>query len=317
MVGIVSAPDQLPDLVHVAEVGPEAADDVTRLIHAGFGVRPELDPPSTATSETVASVAEALAEGGGLVARSFARPVGALLLAPDGPWLGLRRVSVAPEGQGRGVATALAAAAEEVAVRRGHTRMRLTARVELPRTVALWTRLGYREIDREGPLLTLAKEVPVRCVADDAEATRTLGQRVAGVLRAGDLVILTGDLGAGKTTLTQGIGQGLGVRGAVTSPTFVLSRVHPSVSGGPTLVHVDAYRIGAALELDDLDLDVSLDTAVTVVEWGEGLAERLADDRLVVSVRRATGNAPGEQRSIGLAAVGARWVGSDLRSAVT
>jgi tRNA threonylcarbamoyladenosine biosynthesis protein TsaE len=304
-------------LVHVAEVGSEAAETVTGLIHAGFGDRPELDPPSSALSETVASVAEALDAGGGLLASVDGRPVGALLLAPDGPWLGLRRVSVAPEGQGRGVAKALAAAAEGAAIRRGHTRMRLTARVELPPTVALWTGLGYRETDRSGPLLTLAKEVPVRCVADDAEATRSLGQRLATVLRAGDLVILTGDLGAGKTTLTQGIGDGLGVRGPVTSPTFVLSRVHPSVTGGPALVHVDAYRLGEALELDDLDLDVSLDTAVTVVEWGEGLAERLADDRLVVGVRRATGADQGEQRSITLTAVGARWVGSDLRDAVT
>jgi tRNA threonylcarbamoyladenosine biosynthesis protein TsaE len=311
----VSAPGE--HLVHVAEVGSEAAETVTGLIRAGFGERPELDPPSSAMSETVASVAEALDGGGGLLASVDGRPVGALLLAPDGPWLGLRRVSVAPEGQGRGVAKALAAAAEEAAVRRGHTRMRLTARVELPPTVALWTGLGYRETHRSGPLLTLAKEVPVRCVADDADATRSLGRRLAAVLRAGDLVILTGDLGAGKTTLTQGIGDGLGVRGPVTSPTFVLSRVHPSVTGGPALVHVDAYRLGEALELDDLDLDVSLDTAVTVVEWGEGLAERLADDRLVVGVRRATGADEGEQRSITLTAVGARWVGSDLRDAVT
>jgi tRNA threonylcarbamoyladenosine biosynthesis protein TsaE len=308
---------QREHLVHVSEVGAEFAEDVTRLIHAGFGDRPELDPPSTAMSETEDSVAEALGTGGGLLAAVDGRPVGALLLAPDGPWLGLRRVSVAPSGQGRGVAKALAAAAEETAVRRGHTRMRLTARVELPPTVALWTGLGYREIAREGPLLTLAKEVPVRCVADDAEATQALGRRLAGVLRAGDLVILTGDLGAGKTTLTQGLGEGLGIRGPVTSPTFVLSRVHPSVSGGPALVHVDAYRLGEALELDDLDLDVSLGTAVTVVEWGEGLAERLADDRLVVSVRRTTGSDDGEQRSITLAAVGARWVGSYLRRNVT
>jgi tRNA threonylcarbamoyladenosine biosynthesis protein TsaE len=313
--GFVSAPGQ--HLVRVAEVGAEAAETVTDLIHAGFGDRPELDPPSSAMSETVASVADALDAGGGLLASVDGRPVGALLLTPDGPWLGLRRVSVAPQGQGRGVAKALAAAAEEAAVRRGHTRMRLTARVELPPTVALWTGLGYRETARSGPLLTLAKEVPVRCVADDAEATRSLGRRLAAVLRPGDLVILTGDLGAGKTTLTQGIGEGLGVRGPVTSPTFVLSRVHPSVTGGPALVHVDAYRLGEALELDDLDLDVSLDTTVTVVEWGEGLAERLADDRLVVGVRRATGADEGEQRSITLTAVGARWVGSDLRDAVT
>ena len=100
-------------------------------------------------------------------------------------------------------------------------------------------------------------------------------------------MILTGDLGAGKTTLTQGIGQGLGVRGDVTSPTFVISRVHPSLDDGPPLVHVDAYRLGGAAELDDLDLDTDIDDAVTVVEWGEGLAESLSIDRLELSLTRS------------------------------
>ncbi len=313
--------------VQVSEVGPEAAETLTALIHDGFGSRPALDPPATAMDETTETVAEALRVGGGLVATLSGRPVGGLLLDTTDGWLGLRRVTVSPAAQGRGVASALGAAAEEVARRRGIPRMRLAARVELPATVALWTRLGYREIDRQGPLLTLAKETAVRCVAEDADATRELGRRLAAALRAGDLVILTGDLGAGKTTLTQGIGEGLGVRGPVTSPTFVLSRVHPSEVGGPALVHVDAYRLGlgqggdpGALELDDLDLDLSLDTAVTVVEWGEGLAERLADDRLHVSLRRAVGGQdrePSEQRAVTLTAVGARWVGSDIHRLVT
>jgi len=321
-------------------VGEEAAETVTQVIHAGFRDRPELNPPATAMDETVETVAAALRTSGGLLATVEGRPTGALLLAPDGAWLGLRRVSVTPDGRRSGVATALASAAEEVAERLGHARMRLAARAELPATVALWTRLGYREIERDGHLLTLAKEAPVRCVAEDATATRELGRRLAGRLRAGDLVILTGDLGAGKTTLTQGIGEGLGVRGAVTSPTFVLSRVHPCERGGPPLVHVDAYRLGLAggaagagrgagrapveaLELDDLDLDLSLDTAVTVVEWGDGLAERLADTWLHVSLRRASGAdaAPEEgleeQRTIALTAVGARWVGSGIGDAVT
>src|SRR3954462_15504555 len=114
-----------------------------------------------------------------------------------------------------------------------------------------------------------------------------LGRRLAGLLRAGDLVVLTGDLGAGKTTLTQGLGDGLGVRGPVTSPTFVIARVHPSLAQGPALVHVDAYRLGDAAELDDLDLDTDLDTAVTVVEWGSGLAEALSNDRLELRLGRA------------------------------
>jgi tRNA threonylcarbamoyladenosine biosynthesis protein TsaE len=113
---------------------------------------------------------------------------------------------------------------------------------------------------------------------------RALGSRLAGVLRAGDLVLLSGPLGAGKTTLTQGIGAGLGVRGSVTSPTFVIARVHPSLSAGPDLVHADAYRLGSRAEVDDLDLDTDLATAVTVVEWGEGLVEDLAPSFLSVRI---------------------------------
>ena len=107
----------------------------------------------------------------------------------------------------------------------------------------------------------------------------------------GDLLILTGDLGAGKTTLTQGLGEGLRVRGDVTSPTFVISRVHPSLVGGPALVHVDAYRLGDEAELDDLDIDAFVDDSVTVVEWGEGIAEGLAADYLRVHLSRRRGGA--------------------------
>jgi tRNA threonylcarbamoyladenosine biosynthesis protein TsaE len=117
-----------------------------------------------------------------------------------------------------------------------------------------------------------------------AKQMRALGRRLAGVLRAGDLVLLSGPLGAGKTTLTQGIGAGLGVRGSVTSPTFVIARVHPSLSAGPDLVHADAYRLGSRAEVDDLDLDTDLATAVTVVEWGEGLVEDLAPSFLSVRI---------------------------------
>ncbi len=148
--------------------------------------------------------------------------------------------------------------------------------------------------------------------ADSAEATRAVGARLAGLVRAGDLLVLSGDLGAGKTTFTQGLAGGLGVRGEVTSPTFVISRVHPSVRGGPALVHVDAYRLGASAELDDLDLDAYLDEAVTVVEWGVGLAEALAEDRLEVEILRAHGDEQGEARTLRVTAVGDRWAGVDL-----
>lgn len=183
-----------------------------------------------------------------------------------------------------------------------------------------------------------------------AEQMRALGRRLASVLRAGDLVILTGPLGAGKTTLTQGIGEGLEVRGPITSPTFVIARVHPSLAalgggarlggpGGPgggarsgfplagqprpALVHADAYRLGDALELDDLDLDADTATSVTVVEWGEGLAEDLATDRLQITIAPAPASVPAsvpapgsaeggdEPRTVRITGVGARW--QDIR----
>jgi len=156
---------------------------------------------------------------------------------------------------------------------------------------------------------------PVERVAESAEQARALGEKLAAVLHAGDLLILIGDLGAGKTTFTQGLGIGLGVRGHVTSPTFVIARVHPSLVGGPALVHVDAYRLGGIAELDDLDLDTSLDDAVTVVEWGGGLAEGLAETRLEITITRAHGDEldnDHDGRRFRFAPVGDRWIGSHL-----
>ena len=136
---------------------------------------------------------------------------------------------------------------------------------------------------------------------------RDLGRRLAALLRAGDLVILAGPLGAGKTTLVQGIGAGLGVRGPVTSPTFVIARVHPPLAaGGPALVHADAYRLGSFGEVDDLDLDTDAGSAVTVVEWGTGLAEPLAEDRLEISIEPDT---DGDVRTVRINGRGARWHG--------
>jgi tRNA threonylcarbamoyladenosine biosynthesis protein TsaE len=140
------------------------------------------------------------------------------------------------------------------------------------------------------------------------EDMRDLGRRLAALLRAGDLVILAGPLGAGKTTLVQGIGAGLGVRGPVTSPTFVIARVHPAVAGsGPALVHADAYRLGSIGEVDDLDLDTGAAGAVTVVEWGAGLAEVLAEDRLEITIEP---DRDGDARTVRINAHGARWNGA-------
>ncbi|MFL6164031.1 MAG: tRNA (adenosine(37)-N6)-threonylcarbamoyltransferase complex ATPase subunit type 1 TsaE [Jatrophihabitantaceae bacterium] len=132
--------------------------------------------------------------------------------------------------------------------------------------------------------------------------TREFGRRLAGVLRAGDLVLLIGPLGAGKTALAQGIGAGLGVLGPVLSPTFVIARSH--LGGRLPLVHVDAYRLGSLAEVDDLDLDVSVADSVTVVEWGAGLVEQLAEARLEVLLER---QADSDVRAAELRPVGGDW----------
>jgi tRNA threonylcarbamoyladenosine biosynthesis protein TsaE len=127
-----------------------------------------------------------------------------------------------------------------------------------------------------------------------AEQTHALGAALGKVLQTGDLLVLTGELGAGKTTFTQGLGEGLGVRAGIISPTFVLVRIHPNLPdgprpGGPDLVHVDAYRLGSASEIDDIDLENTMDSSVTVVEWGRGRVEHLSESRLEVDLHRAIG----------------------------
>ncbi len=159
-----------------------------------------------------------------------------------------------------------------------------------------------------------------------AEAMTDLGRAMSAGLRPGDLVVLSGDLGAGKTTLTRGIGEGLGVRGAVTSPTFVIARVHPAPPGRPPLVHVDAYRLGSLAELDDLDLDAGQEDSVTVVEWGLGMAEDLADARLELDLIRPKAQPAGrrgdlvsdasdvgdEARTVAWRAFGGRWADASV-----
>lgn len=157
--------------------------------------------------------------------------------------------------------------------------------------------------------------VVLEVVTETAEDTEAVSRRLAAILRPGDVLILSGDLGAGKTTFTRGLGRGLGVRGEVTSPTFVISRVHPSTTGGAALVHVDAYRLDGAAELDDLDLDTSLADAVTVVEWGEGIAEGLAESWLEVTITRERGQAELEDsgiRHLRFVPRGERWLDSPL-----
>ena len=136
-----------------------------------------------------------------------------------------------------------------------------------------------------------------------ADDMRALGRRLADDLQAGDLVVLTGDLGAGKTTFVQGVAAGLGATGPVLSPTFVIARIYRG--GRLPLVHVDAYRLGSRVEVDDLDLDADLAESVTLVEWGEGLVEGLADQRIVVSIQRSP-DEQDETRRVSLTTVGGR-----------
>ncbi|WP_458781466.1 tRNA (adenosine(37)-N6)-threonylcarbamoyltransferase complex ATPase subunit type 1 TsaE [Arthrobacter sp. D3-16] len=144
--------------------------------------------------------------------------------------------------------------------------------------------------------------------ATTADQTHALAARLASVLDAGDLLVLSGELGAGKTTFTQGLGEGLGVRAGIISPTFVLVRIHPNLldgprPGGPDLVHVDAYRLGSAAEIDDIDLENTLDSSVTVVEWGHDRVEHLSESRLEIDLHRAMG--------LGLGAGGVGATGDD------
>lgn len=313
----------------VIDAGPEHAEAVVDIIHRSFGTRPPLDPPSTAMDETVESVAEVLGSAGGLLVERRGVPMGALLFDESRPGkLGLRRVAVDPEIQARGVASAMVGVAEDTAEERGKDGIWLHVREELPETVRFWTRRKYHPVDQEGPLLVLGKTLWLAREVPTPDEMRGLAARAAKLLRPGDLLVLSGDLGAGKTTFTQGLGEGLDVRGPITSPTFVLARTHPSLSDGPPLVHVDAYRLGGAEEVDDLDLDTSADESVTVVEWGAGMAEQLSDSWLSVSieVRGARpvdplgtphdGDHPdeAEPRVVTIKPNGPRWVDVPLRS---
>jgi tRNA threonylcarbamoyladenosine biosynthesis protein TsaE len=313
------------------------APAMVAVIHRAFAARPVLDPPTPQLSESEASVASAIETDGGLLVLVDGEPAGTLLFdtsrGPDE--LGLRRVSVSPHWQGRGVATAMVGVAETTARRRGRSRLSLLARRELSSTVAFWQRRGYTEQppDEGDPAyhLRLAKLLDSAgpLTVPDAAAMRLLGRVLAGELDAGDLVLLVGALGAGKTTLTRGIGEGLEVDVPVTSPTFVIARQHRTAAG-PLLQHVDAYRLSGTDELDDLDLDSSAAPgvasvaagAITVVEWGEGMAEQLSESRLVVRITRVddhptvdeTGNAgqPGDggegERLVQLEPIGPRFL---------
>jgi tRNA threonylcarbamoyladenosine biosynthesis protein TsaE len=135
-----------------------------------------------------------------------------------------------------------------------------------------------------------------------AAEMHALGTRLAAIVAPGDLLVLAGPLGAGKTALTQGIGAGLGVGRPVVSPTFVIARVHPD--GRVPLVHVDAYRLSSLAEVDDMDLDVSVADSVTVIEWGSGIVEQLSDTQLRIDITRMPES---EIREVELSGIGGDW----------
>jgi len=294
----------------------EHAAGMVEVIHAAFGARPPLDPPSTADAETPATVSAALAQGTGVYATVAGRPAGAIIIERaqdegDGRTGVLRRVSVHPDFQRHGIASAMVIEAELLAAELGCVRLELFARSEFPELIGYWQRRGFT-IARQAPYgVILARPLPRRIVVPTADDMSALGAALARRLRAGDVIIATGDLGAGKTTLTQGIGEGLGAAGPIISPTFVLSRIHHSTNGRPDLVHVDAYRLSSADELEDLDLEDSLDHSVTVVEWGENVAEVLSPDRLEITVLRSA-DPTDETRTVLITGVGDRWAEDDL-----
>ena len=277
-----------------------------RVIRTAFAARRPVDPPADALSDTRADVERALAEGWGVCAFDSERMVGCLLVAHDGEVATLRRVSVVPTETRRGIAKAMIGGAVSLAVDEGLKRVEVLCRREFPELAGWWGKHGFGPLRENTFGIVLGRDLPVAVTVPTPAAMHALGVELAGLLRAGDVIIATGDLGAGKTTLTRGIGEGLDVEGPVISPTFVLSRIHSARGDGPDLVHVDAYRMADADELADIDLDATLSRSVTLVEWGEGIAEWLSDERLEIDIDRDVGD---EARRVILTGIGPRWDG--------
>jgi tRNA threonylcarbamoyladenosine biosynthesis protein TsaE len=304
------------DLV-VTIASPQDAAAMVEVIHSAFSARPPLDPPSTAITETAESLSASLRRGSGVFARVGSRPAGVIMVLPGVEAVAtFSRVSVHPDLQRHGIASAMVAAAEELAAIQGFQQVELFTRVEFPEFLAFWQHRGF-VVSRVVPHgVILAKPLPLAIKVPTREAMLRLGERLAQLLERGDVIIAGGDLGAGKTTLTQGIGRALGSEGPIISPTFVLSRIHPSAIGRPTLMHVDAYRLSSSYELDDLDLDAAVADSITVVEWGQGIAEGLAEDRLEIDIWTSPADVSAvsddSERVVTFRTVGARWDGVDL-----
>ncbi|MDQ6648895.1 MAG: tRNA (adenosine(37)-N6)-threonylcarbamoyltransferase complex ATPase subunit type 1 TsaE [Actinomycetota bacterium] len=274
--------------IELSECGAEAAAEVHALARAAFAGNGVLDPPTGALRDSVAEVRADLAAYGGVLAHTDGRLVGALRRRPEGDRLWLRRVAVSAAYQRRGLGAALMRWAVERARERGFAEVAVRVRHVLPGNHAFYRALGFTAVGERDAWVELTLPLSGAVVLDTAEQTQAYGARMAAALAPGDLVVLSGSLGAGKTVLVQGIARGLGINDTVTSPTFVLARVYGG--GRIPLVHVDAYRLGsgaaARLAVDDLDLDADAAESVTVVEWGSGVVEGLAEARLEVHLER-------------------------------
>lgn len=284
------------------------------IIRSAFGMRRASGPPPVAMNDSVETVRRQIEAAGGVIASVDGVDAGCLLLGfePD-QVLTISRVSVLAAHQHQGLAAAMARAAGEYGADLGCRRVELMARADFPELVRWWQLHGF-SVDRDVPGgFIMAASLPVSVTVPTPDDMRRLGVLLAAHLRAGDLLVANGELGAGKTTLTQGLGEGLKVDGPVISPTFVLARNHHSTVGGPDLVHVDAYRMGSAAELEDIDLDSSMADSVTLVEWGAGLAEGLAPDRLDIDIVRSADPAD-DTRVVYLRGRGPRWDDDDLYS---
>jgi tRNA threonylcarbamoyladenosine biosynthesis protein TsaE len=283
--------------------GEAPVEEVQELSRRAFAAQAALTPRSGALAETAEAVAADFAVHGGLLLRDDdGRLLATCRVRREGLAWVLRRCAVDPAYRRGGVGRRLVAEAHAWAAEEGAVRTHIAVRHALTDSRRFWEGVGYRPLGEHGFWTELVRPLPL--VVHGPDETVALGARLAAELRPGDLLLLSGPLGAGKTALTQGIGAGLGVRGAVTSPTFVLARVH---RGPLPLVHVDAYRLrdsgSSRLELDDLDLDASLEDSVTVVEWGEGLVEGLAEARLEIRIERPAEDA----RTVEVLPYGLRW----------